>query len=80
VQKVEIAISNGTMFWSGSAFDSATVVPLTATSTDGFATWSYDFTGPDGTYQVTARFTDTAGNVGGDLNGTPTDVTVIHGP
>ena len=77
VQKVEITISNGTNFWTGSAFASPTPVPLTATSTNGFATWSYDFTGPDGTYRVTAAVTDKAGNTFG---ATPTDVTVLRGP
>jgi hypothetical protein len=76
VQKVEVTISNGTMFWSGSAFDSTTPVLLAATSSDGFATWSVAFTGPPATYQVTAKVTDNAGNVGGNFGGTPVDVVV----
>ncbi|VTR92298.1 Uncharacterized protein OS=Arthrospira sp. GN=ARTHRO_11612 PE=4 SV=1: SWM_repeat: Big_3_4: Big_3_2: Big_3_2 [Gemmata massiliana] len=65
VQKVEISIldANGTgMYYSGSAFDSATEVFLLATTTDGFATWSYALTAP-GTYTVNAKATDNAGNV-----------------
>jgi hypothetical protein len=73
VQKVEVMISNGTSFWSGSAFDSPTPVPLLATGT---ANWSYHFTGPAGTYRVTIKVTDNAGNLGGNFAGTPVDVTV----
>ncbi|AMV24402.1 hypothetical protein VT84_08395 [Gemmata sp. SH-PL17] len=65
VQKVEVSILdvNGTgMYYSGSAFDSATEVFLLATTTDNFATWSYALTVP-GTYTVNAKATDNAGNV-----------------
>lgn len=77
VQKVEITIKSGTKFWSGAAFDSDDPVPLMATSTNGFATWSYNFTGPDGTYQVTATVTDNALNT---FDVPSTGVTVVTGP
>jgi hypothetical protein len=80
VQMVQVMISQTvggtTTFWNGTAFSSPTAVPLTATTSDGFAHWMYGFTGPAGTYQVTIRVTDNAGNVGGNFGGTPVDVTV----
>ncbi|MBP3957471.1 hypothetical protein J8F10_19665 [Gemmata sp. G18] len=76
VQKVEISILdvNGTgMYYSGTAFDSATEVFLQTSTTDGYATWSYSLA-PAGTYTVNAKATDNAGNVA--TIATPQPVTV----
>jgi hypothetical protein len=67
VTGVEISIFNGTFFWSGSAFDSATEVFHATTSSDNFATWSLAFA-PGGPFTVHARATDGAGNVGESTN------------
>ena len=67
VTGVEISIFNGTMFWSGTAFDSATEVFHATTSSDNFVTWSLAFA-PGGPFTVHARATDTAGNVGESTN------------
>jgi len=67
VTGVEISIFNGTFFWSGSAFDSATEVFHATTSSDNFATWSLAFA-PGGPFTVHARATDAAGNVGESTN------------
>ena len=63
VTGVEISIFNGTIFWSGTAFDSATEVFHATTSGDNFATWSLAFAA-GGPFTVHARATDAAGNVG----------------
>jgi hypothetical protein len=75
VKKVDVTISNGTNFWSGAAFDSTQPFPLAATTSDNFAHWSFNFTGPNGTYQVTATVTDNAGNT---FDVPATSVTVNH--
>jgi hypothetical protein len=67
VTGVEISVFNGTFFWSGSAFDSATEVFFATTSSDNFATWSLTFA-PGGPFTVHARATDGAGNVGESTN------------
>jgi hypothetical protein len=63
VTGVDVSIFNGTNFWDGDGFDSATEEYFPATSSDNFATWSLAFTTP-GTYTVHARATDAAGNLG----------------
>jgi hypothetical protein len=67
VTGVEISIFNGTFFWSGTAFDSATEVFHATTSSDNFATWSLTFAA-GGPFTVHARATDSAGNVGESTN------------
>jgi hypothetical protein len=57
---VELSIFDGTNYWDGTGFNSATEVFVTASGTNN---WSYAFTTP-GTYTVHARATDAAGNVG----------------
>ena len=71
VAGVEISIFNGTNYWSGSAFDSATEVFHATTSSDNFATWSLAFAA-GGPFTVHARATDAAGNVGETTNNTVT--------
>ena len=66
VDSVAVSIRQGSgNYWSGTAFDSATEVFLTAT---GKASWSLAFAQAnfpaDGAYTVHARATDKAGNVG----------------
>jgi hypothetical protein len=63
VAGVGVSVSDGTNFWDGTGFTSATEVFHTATSGDGFATWSYTLAAT-GTLTVRARATDGAGNVG----------------
>ncbi len=67
ITKVEVSIFNGTNFWNGTAFASATEQLFNATSSDNFATWSLAFTTP-GTYTVHAIATDTANNTGENTN------------
>ncbi|MDB5311794.1 MAG: Cadherin domain protein [Gemmataceae bacterium] len=62
VAAVAVSISNGTNFWDGSGFNSLTQQFLPATTTDNWATWSYQFGGAPGTYTVQVRATDAAGN------------------
>ncbi|HEY1376130.1 MAG TPA: Ig-like domain-containing protein [Gemmataceae bacterium] len=64
VSGVDVSISNGTDFWSGTAFDSPNEVFLPATTTDNWANWSFAFA--PGNYTVRARATDAAGNQGFD--------------
>ena len=60
ISLVELSIFDGTNYWDGSSFSSATEVFVTATGTNN---WSYAFSIP-GTYTVHARATDVAGNIG----------------
>jgi hypothetical protein len=65
--------SAGGQYWNGAAFAGATTW-LTAAGT---ANWSYPFARPpDGTYTVSARTTDVAGNAGGAATSTATVDTV----
>ena len=59
---LQVSIFDGTNYWDGTAFTSATELFQTATSTDDFANWSYAFSGSPGSYTVRARFTDAAAN------------------
>jgi hypothetical protein len=68
---VQVSISNGTNFWNGTAFASATEMFFAATSTNSFATWSLPFT-TTGTFSVHAKATDAAGNIGETTNPTVT--------
>lgn len=61
VAGVSISISNGTLFWDGTAFASSTEVFVPTTSSDNFATWTLNFAA--GTYTVRAQSTDVAGNL-----------------
>jgi hypothetical protein len=68
VSKVEVAVADHAtgQYWDGSQFNSPTpdsvYAPATDTSAGGhFATWSFAFS-PLGTYDVTIRVTDAAGN------------------
>jgi|SRR5579883_678212 len=68
VKKVQASVFNPTtskFLSSDGTFDSSTEVFLNATSTSGtnFATWSLAVTTP-GTYNINAKATDAAGNVG----------------
>src|SRR5207237_352938 len=63
VASVVISIFNGTMYWDGTGFNSATEVFLTTTTSDNFANWSFAFTQMR-TFTVHAKITDGAGNVG----------------
>ena len=67
VTGVKVSISDGTNFWSGTAFDSASEVFFDATSSDNFATWSLAFT-QTGTFTVHSVATDAAGNTGEDTD------------
>lgn len=61
VTGVAVSLFDGTSYWDGSAFASASELFFDATSTDGFATWSYAFS-ETGTFSVRTRVTDHAGN------------------
>ena len=62
--QVSIFDSASQMYWNGSAFAATTETFFAATSLDNFATWSYAFAGPAGTYQARAKATDLATNEG----------------
>jgi hypothetical protein len=63
VAGVALSVFDGTHYWDGAAFASDTEVFHGATTTDGWATWSFPIPLP-GTYTVHSRATDKAGNVG----------------
>ncbi|MCS7271255.1 MAG: Ig-like domain-containing protein, partial [Gemmataceae bacterium] len=60
ITQVELSIYDGTNYWDGTGFNSATEQFFTASGTNN---WSYTFTTP-GTYTVHARAMDNAGNIG----------------
>ena len=58
---VQVSIFNGSMYWDGAGFTSATEMFFAAATANDFADWSYDFS-TAGTYTVSALITDDAGN------------------
>lgn len=67
VTGTQVSIFDGTNYWSGTLFDSATEVFHAATSSDSFATWSYAIS-VTGTFTLHSIATDAAGNTGEDTD------------
>jgi hypothetical protein len=56
-----ISIFNGTSYWDGSGFNSATPMFFAATTTNNYVKWTFPFN-VNGTFTVTAVIMDFAGN------------------
>jgi hypothetical protein len=61
VASVMISIFNGTSYWDGSGFNSATPMFFAATTTNNYVKWTFPFN-VNGTFTVTAVIMDFAGN------------------